>query len=177
MRKETVPEREDRRRVWTMWALLVHEFSGASTDDAIALIETAVVGPFIEPTPQEATAIYRIDRFEDHFPEPDAWRAARARVLRYTALVIDNKAAIDAVIVQSSPKWRIERMPLIDRTLLRMGVAELAYVTRPRPRATINGLIELAKSFGEDSSHRFINGILDQIRRDLDIPFDAREHE
>jgi N utilization substance protein B len=61
-------------------------------------------------------------------------------------------------------------MPLIDRTILRMGVAELLG-EKPRPRATLNGMIELAKQVGGEGTPAFVNGILDQIRRNLNIPF------
>jgi N utilization substance protein B len=62
-------------------------------------------------------------------------------------------------------------MPPIDRTLLRIGVAELISTDRPRARGTVNGLMEIAKRYGEEQTPRFVNGILDQVRRNLNIPF------
>jgi N utilization substance protein B len=82
-----------------------------------------------------------------------------------------NLAEIDETIRNASSKWKVERMPVIDRNLLRIGVAEMRYRSTQRPRATLNGLIELAKSYGESSSPKFVNGILDQIRKDLELPF------
>ena len=86
-------------------------------------------------------------------------------------LIAANGPAIDAKIGEASPRWRLDRMPVVDRTLLRIGVAELLFTSKPRPRATINSLIELAKRFGSETTPAFVNGILDQIRRDAGVPF------
>ncbi len=131
----------------------------------------ACVGPIPEPSTLEASAHFRILRFEDLLPEDDEWASHAAAVETRLLAVQDNAAAIDELITTASPRWRLDRMPVIDRSLLRLGVAELNFLPEPRPRATINGLIELAKRYGESKTPRFVNGILDQIRRDLGVPF------
>lgn len=72
---------------------------------------------------------------------------------------------IDGVIRGSSQKWRVSRMPVTDRNILRIGVFELLDGRVP-PRDVIYDCVELAKRYGEAPSPKFINGILDQICRD-----------
>ena len=73
------------------------------------------------------------------------------------------RTEIDELIVQSAKNWRLERMTRIDRNLLRLGVYELAH-RKDVPRAVvIDEAVELAKSFGNENSAPFVNGILDAI--------------
>lgn len=164
--------REDRRRELTLWVLFGMEFSDDVPDVASFAFGDQVVGSAPPLTTTDVSPYYRIPRFEDSLPETEEWMAVRDRVIEAIRLVADNRATLDAHLAKASPKWRIDRMPAIDRTLLRMGVAELTLGQRPRARATINGLIELAKHYGEESTPRFVNGILDQVRRNLEIPFE-----
>ena len=166
-----IPEREDRRRELALWVLVNADMCAITPDVALDRFERAFVGPHSPPAEHEATEYFRLERVEDHLPEPSAWEQARDRV---TALVTDygdHAAQVDTVISETSPRWRIDRMPVIDRTLLRIGVVELLFSPPARPRATINGLIELAKRFGSETTPAFVNGILDQVRRDRGIPF------
>ena len=76
-------------------------------------------------------------------------------------------AAIDPLIADRAEHWRLPRMAAIDRLILRMAVYELLHLPTP-PAVVINEAIELAKKFGSDESARFINGVLDAIRRGID---------
>jgi N utilization substance protein B len=164
--------REDARREWTLWVLFAREMAQVDARLAFERIEETIVGSSHPPTSSEASSWYRIPRFEDAVPSWEDWNVHRTRVLQ-EALVVETRAEeVDRRICDASPRWRVERMPPVDRTLLRMGVAELVSWSPPRPRATINGLIELAKVYGEESTPKFTNGILDQIRRNLEIPFE-----
>ncbi len=163
--------REDARREWTMWCLVAADANGISVSEAADRIEAAFVGPMPARTQDEVSPWYVVPRFEDHLPEPAAWNEHASRVRASVRNVEEHLSAIDEQLRTASPRWRIERMPMIDRALLRMGVAELAFREKPRPRATLNGLIELAKRYGQDSTPRFVNGILDQVRRNLGVPF------
>lgn len=72
---------------------------------------------------------------------------------------------LDALIVRYSEHWRLERMTLVDRNLLRLAAFELLFKKgRVPPKVVINEAIELAKRFGSEDSSAFVNGILDQIR-------------
>jgi N utilization substance protein B len=167
--KSSQPQ-EDVRRQLTLWVLMTAESAAIEPAHAFRYFEEAFIAPHIAPTANEKTPFFAVERFEDYLPTPEAWAGIRDRVQLAVLFVGDNKAQIDASITKASPRWRLERMPIVDRTLLRMGVAEFMSPS-PRPRATLNGLIEMAKKFGNDTTPGFINGILDQIRRNLDIPF------
>ncbi len=76
-------------------------------------------------------------------------------------------AEIDAILEAHSQNWRIERMPVVDRNLLRAAVAEmLAYPATPGP-IIINESLEIAKRYAAPESIHFLNGVLDAISRDL----------
>lgn len=85
--------------------------------------------------------------------------------------VWSQRDEIDEQIRGLSPDWRIERMATVDRNLLRLGIFELLEGTAP-PLVTINACVELAKEFGAASTPGFINGLLDQLCQDHDIPLD-----
>ena len=77
--------------------------------------------------------------------------------------VFKNKDEIDALIDETSENWKIDRMAVVDRNILRFSVYELLYVDDIPPSVTMNEAIELAKRYGAEDSPSFINGILDKI--------------
>lgn len=79
--------------------------------------------------------------------------------------VVANLAAIDAVITASAAHWRLDRMSVIDRNIMRIAVYEFRYRDDVPAGVAINEAIELAKRFGADDSPAFINGILDAVRK------------
>jgi N utilization substance protein B len=81
--------------------------------------------------------------------------------------VWSNREAIDAVISAASTRWRIERMPLVDRNILRLGTYELLFTDLP-VAIPINECVELAKLYGAANSGSFINGVLSAIAQDRD---------
>lgn len=76
----------------------------------------------------------------------------------------EQRATLDATISAKSEHWRIERMPIVDRNILRMAVYEMQFVKTPPP-VVIDEAIELARQFSSDESVPFINGVLDAIHR------------
>ena len=72
----------------------------------------------------------------------------------------------DQLIRQYSEHWELDRMAVVDRNLLRMAVHELLAGEVP-PKVAINEAIEIAKKFGTEESSRFVNGVLDRIRKEL----------
>ena len=83
--------------------------------------------------------------------------------------VASHVAHIDAVISGCSRNWAIDRMPVIDRSVLRLAVFEMTYVDNVPVSVAINEAVELAKEFGgEDDSHKFVNGVLGRIAKDLE---------
>jgi N utilization substance protein B len=75
--------------------------------------------------------------------------------------IISDQAKIDNIIQKVSEHWRISRMALVDRNILRMGVFELLYEENIAPAIIINEAIEIAKKYSGDVAATFVNGILD----------------
>ena len=75
---------------------------------------------------------------------------------------------IDETISGKSERWRIERMPVVDRNLLRMGVYEMLELHTPAA-VVIDEALELARQFSGEESVSFVNGVLDAVRRDLPL--------
>ena len=86
--------------------------------------------------------------------------------------VIAKRGDIDLVIEKAAPEWPLERIAPIDRNILRLGLYELLFSDRVQvpAKVAINEAIELAKTFGGDSSGRFINGVLGAIYKELGEP-------
>jgi N utilization substance protein B len=78
-----------------------------------------------------------------------------------------NLKAIDSLITKYAPEWPIEKITIIDRNVLRLGIYELKFSTGVPPRVAINEAIELAKTFGGESSGKFVNGVLGAIYKNM----------
>ncbi len=74
--------------------------------------------------------------------------------------VTDHQDQLDALIQEYAPEWPLEQLAFIDRNVLRIALFELLVARSAPPKVIINEAVELAKLFGSDSSHRFINGVL-----------------
>jgi N utilization substance protein B len=94
----------------------------------------------------------------------DDTRAVAEQLARGTS---ENVMVCDPLIAEQAEHWRLSRMALLDRLILRLAVYELLHTDTPRP-VIINEAIELAKKFSTEESARFINGVLDAIRRRLE---------
>ena len=94
-------------------------------------------------------------------------RAADAAEVKFAsriATAVDEKQNdIDELIEKASKNWRLNRMPVVDRNILRMATAELLFFDDVPTSVTINEAVELAKRFGDKDSRAFVNGILDRI--------------
>jgi N utilization substance protein B len=106
-------------------------------------------------------------RIEDGF-----WRIARAEK-RTRAFanelfegVVGNAAELDALVASHMENWRLERIALIDRAILRLGAHELRAGTVPH-KVAINEAVELAKTFSSEDAAGFVNGVLDAILHSL----------
>ncbi|UCC40050.1 MAG: transcription antitermination factor NusB [Candidatus Aminicenantes bacterium] len=82
--------------------------------------------------------------------------------------IVTHQEKIDNIIQSTSEHWRISRMALIDRNILRMAVFELLYEESIAPAVVINEAIEVAKKYSGEHASTFINGILDSVRKNLD---------
>ncbi|MDR3316277.1 MAG: transcription antitermination factor NusB [Coriobacteriales bacterium] len=78
--------------------------------------------------------------------------------------VASHAVEVDDLIAQTSEHWTLERMPLVDKSILRIATYEMLHVDDVPHSVSINEAVELAKSFGgEDESSRFVNGVLGRI--------------
>ena len=86
--------------------------------------------------------------------------------------VIKNQKKIDPLIEKCAPEWPLDQVTIVDRNILRLGIYELLFENYEEvpPKVAINEAIELAKSFGGESSGRFVNGVLGTIYRELGEP-------
>ncbi|MFH0829399.1 MAG: transcription antitermination factor NusB [Candidatus Kerfeldbacteria bacterium] len=87
----------------------------------------------------------------------------------------ENRPEIDVVIEKYAPEWPIQQITIVDRNILRIGVYELKFAKDIPPKVAINEAIELAKSFGGESSGRFVNGVLGAVYKDMGGLPPARE--
>lgn len=86
----------------------------------------------------------------------------------------EHSDEIDRLIEETSSNWRMSRMPVVDRNILRMAVYEMFYRDDIPTTVTINEAIEVGKRFGSEDSGGFINGILDKIAEKM--PFSTQSH-
>lgn len=84
--------------------------------------------------------------------------------------VLKNRVAIDEYVVKYAPEWPIQQITTVDRNILRLGIFELVFAHDVPAKVAINEAIELAKSFGGESSGKFVNGVLGAIYKDVAPP-------
>jgi transcription antitermination protein NusB len=98
-------------------------------------------------------------RLED---QPDRESVA-AFARRLVSGVLANLAAIDDVLAAAAPQWPLAQMAVVDRNILRVASYEVLFDTETPVRAAVNEAVELAKTFGGESSPRFVNGVLGAV--------------
>jgi len=81
--------------------------------------------------------------------------------------VIKNQKEIDQLITKFAPEWPLDQIMMIDRNVLRIGIQEMKYDPDIPEKVAINEAIELAKTFGGESSGKFVNGVLGTIYKKL----------
>ncbi len=81
--------------------------------------------------------------------------------------VIKNLAKIDEYITKYATEWPLDQITIVDRNILRIGVYELIYDKDIPAKVAINEAIEIAKTFGGESSGKFVNGVLGAIYKDV----------
>jgi N utilization substance protein B len=80
--------------------------------------------------------------------------------------VLTHNRELDQLINQYAVEWTIDRMPVVDRNILRWAIFELLWIPEIPAKVTLNEAMELAKRFADDEARRFINGILDHLLQD-----------
>jgi N utilization substance protein B len=80
---------------------------------------------------------------------------------------------IDRLIASHAEHWRMDRMPAVDRNILRLAIYEMTHYRETPPAVVINEALEIARRFSGDESVQFINGVLDSVRKELETPHPA----
>jgi N utilization substance protein B len=84
--------------------------------------------------------------------------------------VVANLPQLDKIIEKAAPEWPIDQINIVDRNVLRLGLYEILYSKKEEvpPKVAINEAIELAKTFGGESSGKFINGVLGTVFKEIE---------
>ncbi len=116
--------------------------------------------------PHEAINLYYllVADAEDRNPDPAAVRPFAELLVNGVYL---HRNELDEMIVAASENWRLERMSIIDRNVLRIALYEMLYCHEIPPKVSINEAIDLGKTFGSPDSGKFINGILDHLLQEV----------
>ena len=83
--------------------------------------------------------------------------------------VAENRENIDRELEHSLTNWRLERLSVIDRNILRLAAAEMMYQDDVPPAVAIQEAIVLAEKYGTNESPRFVNGVLDALRKSIEL--------
>ena len=116
-------------------------------------------------SPQEQIA--ELEKHFDHFKVPAEVREFAAELVAGT---VTHLTELDSLLEQQASNWRVARMALIDRSLLRMAAYEMTYMKETPHSVVIDEAIELAKQFGTAETPAFVNGVLDGIRKGAGLP-------
>jgi transcription antitermination protein NusB len=113
---------------------------------------------------------------ESYFAEhqPDAPETVTAFAARLVFGTIAELTEIDATIEQHSRRWRIDRIAVVDRMILRLSIWELRHELDTAAAVIINEALELTRRFSSEEAVRFINGVLDGARQSMNRPVDSR---
>ena len=99
--------------------------------------------------------------FTDNFKSPERLRAYAEHLVKG---ISQHKPEIDALLESASRRWKISRMPRVDRNILRVATFEMLFSQgQVPPKVAINEAVELAKRYGGEESPGFINGVLDSL--------------
>ena len=136
-------------RTIAMQTLFAWDFNGKKNDDVDALVD---------------------ENFANFAPQFDDGGFVRETIKN----ILEHSEEIDNYIRRYATEWPLEQITLVDRNVLRIGIYELLYSANIPPRVAINEAIEIAKTFGGESSGKFINGVLGAIYKDMPAAERAR---
>ncbi len=115
------------------------------------------------PAPTAADIGDAIDQFFENFDAPD--EKARAMAESIARGVTEQRNDLDDVVQRHSPRWKVPRMAMVDRNILRVGAWELKNDTETPARVVIDEAVEIAKRYGAEQSGAFVNGVLVGVAR------------
>lgn len=102
---------------------------------------------------------------ESYFDEYKTEESVKTFATRLVNGTMEHAARIDQLITQYADNWELSRMAVIDRNIIRLSAYELLYEDEIPPKVSINEAVEIAKKYGDSDSGKFVNGILDKIKK------------
>jgi len=93
---------------------------------------------------------------------------AETYLRRLVDATMGHQQEIDAVLRKHLTRWRLERLTVLDRAILRLAAAEILYFDDVPPKVSINEGVEIAKKYGDDEAGKFVNGVLDSVYREAE---------
>ncbi len=114
-----------------------------------------------EPRERAVQELYEADQVEGWEPPPDL----QGRALRLTLGVLQHRAELDRALAAVADRWRVERMPVIDRAVLRLALYELRHEPDVPTAVVLNEAVRIVKVFSTENSGRFVNGVLAALAR------------
>jgi len=114
-----------------------------------------------EPRERAVQELYEADQIE-HWTAPED---LQGRALRLTLGVLEHRAELDEAITAFADRWRIDRMPVIDRAVLRLALYELRHEPDVPTAVILNEAVRIVKKFSTENSGRFVNGVLASLAR------------
>lgn len=147
------------------------EFSGRSIARVLAMQALVSLDSFGATFERDVDAFLRDVTLHHELgleqrPSEETLRFARRLVLG----TVEHRTAIDAYLAKMSTDWPVHRMPPVDRNILRLGVYELLEEPETAAAVIIDETVRIARVFGDVDSPRFVNALLDGIRRELGLP-------
>ena len=100
---------------------------------------------------------------EQFWAQREASESVRTFVSELVTGVRTHQVELDGLITAYARNWTVERMPVVDRNILRQAMYELLWVSDVPAKVTVDEALELAKNFADDETRRFVNGVLDQF--------------
>lgn len=94
---------------------------------------------------------------------------AETYLRRLVDSVLGNQQEIDAALRRHLSRWRLERLTVLDRAILRLAAAEILFFDDVPPKVSINEAVEVAKKYGDDDAGKFVNGVLDSIFQETEV--------
>ena len=137
------------------------EWARQARDLAIQMLYQWEVGRLT--VPEVAESFWRIGDAEESIPD-----RARDRAAALVRGTVDEVGRIDRILEEASRNWRLDRMPVIDRLILRLGIYELLHDADTPPAVVIDEAIELARRFSTEEAVPFVNGVLDAVKHRIE---------
>ena len=114
-----------------------------------------------EPRERAVQELYEADQVEHWEPAEDLV----GRALRLTTGVMDHRDELDVSINRVADRWSVDRMPVVDRAVLRLALYELRHCPDVPTAVVLNEAVRIAKMFSTEHSGRFVNGVLASLAR------------